>query len=59
MQTNGLKHILRRVRTWTPAAQQEALQSLRAIEQDFTKPDYPELPAHVLPLEPLEGEFDF
>jgi hypothetical protein len=34
MNPKGLKHILKRVQLWPAAAQQEALQSLRAIEAD-------------------------
>jgi hypothetical protein len=36
MKLKGLEHILRRVQFWPAAAQHEALQSLRAIEEDFT-----------------------
>ena len=39
MKTTGLKNILKRVETWPHAAQQEALQSLRAIEEDFNDPE--------------------
>jgi hypothetical protein len=39
MTPKGLKHILKRVELWPAAAQQEALQSLRAIEEDFTGPE--------------------
>ena len=38
MESVALQYILRRVKTWPPAAQQEALQSLRAIEADFYDP---------------------
>jgi hypothetical protein len=41
MDTRALKHILRRIQMWPPAAQQEALQSLRAIEADFFDADLP------------------
>jgi hypothetical protein len=40
MNPKGLKHILKRVQFWPAAAQQEALQSLRAIEEDFTGADF-------------------
>ena len=35
MNPKGLKHILKRVQLWPAGAQQEALRSLRAIEEDF------------------------
>ena len=35
MNSKSLKHILKRVQLWPAAAQQEALYSLRAIEEDF------------------------
>jgi len=35
METNGLKSILKRVEGWSQTAQQEAFNSLRAIEEDF------------------------
>jgi hypothetical protein len=35
MTTKGLRYILKRVQSWPATAQQEALHSLRAIEQDF------------------------
>jgi hypothetical protein len=40
MNANGLKHILKRVPLWPAAAQQEALQSLRAIEADVFDVDF-------------------
>lgn len=35
MQTKDLKNFLERVPTWPKEAQQEALQSLKTIEEDF------------------------
>lgn len=36
MESNSLKNILKRVELWSQTAQQEALESLRAIEEDFS-----------------------
>jgi len=39
MKTEALVRLLQRVKSWPPAAQQEAFQSLREIEEDLTQVD--------------------
>jgi len=39
MRTEALVRILQRVKSWPPAAQHEAFQSLREIEEDLTQTD--------------------
>ena len=57
MNADGLKYILKRVQLWPAAAQQEALQSLRAIEADVFDVDSARPPEETS-LPAAEEEFD-